>query len=59
MADDKLEQLRALLTERAAADDRIADHVRALRSDGYTWRQIGAAIGITQQGAYQRWGRKD
>lgn len=57
-ADHRLMMLREMLAAKDAMDGRIAHHVQSLRENGYTWKQIGAAIGITAQGAYKRWGTK-
>ena len=49
------------LTEMAAVaadfDTAIRDAVTGLRaSHGYSWAEIAARLGITRQGAQQRWG---
>jgi hypothetical protein len=33
----------------------LDDAVLGLRQSGMTWEQIGAAAGVTRQGAHQRW----
>ena len=33
---------------------KLTDLVRAARGDGYTWTQIGAALGISKQAAWER-----
>lgn len=56
-----LRQLVKLVTEREAArralvahDERIRASVARLRLDGANWGQIGGALGISRQGARQR-----
>jgi len=38
---------------------KLADLVRAARIDGYTWTQIGAALGISKQAAWERFSGED
>jgi hypothetical protein len=51
-----------LAAVKAAADgldlagDRLSDTVAAARSDGHTWRAIGAALGISPQSAHRKFG---
>ena len=35
----------------------IAEGARQLNAEGYSWADIGHAVGTTRQAAYQRWGR--
>jgi hypothetical protein len=49
---DALPALAALSVELDAA---IADAVAGLRQAGYSWGEIAARLGITQQAAHQRW----
>jgi len=37
-------------------DTAIAEAVKALRTHGYSWAEIGARLGVTRQAARQRWG---
>jgi len=37
-------------------DAAIAQAVTGLRASGYSWAEIGSRLGITGQGAQQRWG---
>jgi hypothetical protein len=39
---------------REAAEELEAAHVEAARAAGATWSEIGAAYGLTKQGAQQR-----
>jgi hypothetical protein len=66
-AADLLAQLKALreraLTDvqahaqlAAAADAQLADAARRAHAAGASWADIGAATGLTRQGARQKWG---
>jgi len=55
-ADDP--DLTEMVELRTILDDLIADAIAGLRSHGYTWTQIGAALNITKQAAQQRYGRR-
>lgn len=46
----------ALRRELAVLDDSISTGVAHLRVDGATWVQVGRALGISRQGARQRFG---
>ena len=37
-------------------DQAIRDAITGLRRDGYSWADIALRLGITRQGAQQRWG---
>jgi hypothetical protein len=37
-------------------DHAIRDAITGLRRDGYSWADIALRLGITRQGAQQRWG---
>jgi hypothetical protein len=37
-------------------DHAIRDAITGLRCDGYSWADIALRLGITRQGAQQRWG---
>jgi hypothetical protein len=39
------------------ADDARAQLVTELRSEGWSWAAIGALVGVSKQGAQQRYGR--
>lgn len=39
------------------ADAELRDAVAQARADGDSWAAIGAALGVTRQAAYQRFGR--
>ena len=45
------------ITILAADIDNATRHaVTGLRETGYSWAEIGAALGVTRQAAQQRWG---
>lgn len=52
----ELADLAALRTD---VDNVIADAVDTWRKQGRSWATIGEALGMTKQGAQQRYGRKD
>jgi len=57
---ERLSELAAaraeLLRELHTADEEIVSAVSHLRVDGASWSRIGAVLGITRQGARQRFG---
>jgi hypothetical protein len=53
-----LRQLRSATVRSATADAAVADAVAAARAFGASWAAIGDVLGITRQGAYQRFGLK-
>src|SRR5690349_2760645 len=64
--DGDLDALVALVDSRAALDVAIGDAARALHTwrvdgvhDGYSWAEIGRAVGISKQAAQQRFGEVD
>jgi hypothetical protein len=40
----------------AELDNAIRQAITGLRASGYSWADIAARLGITRQGAQQRWG---
>ncbi len=48
--------IRAAVQMRAAAQGMVDEAVRAARDAGVTWIEIGLALGISPQGARQRYG---
>lgn len=48
-----LPQLTALAAE---VEQATADAVAGLRAAGYSWTDIASRLGVTRQGAQQRWG---
>ena len=54
---DALAELRAAAAERQDAVDRINSAAMRARSEGASWGVIGAQLGMTRQGARQRFER--
>jgi hypothetical protein len=51
--------IEAITDMAALADDLdhgIRQAINGLRASGYSWAEIAARLGITRQGAQQRWG---
>jgi len=57
VAPDALVELRAATAAQQDAEGRIEAAVRAARRAGASWGVIGAQLGITRQGARQRFER--
>jgi hypothetical protein len=55
---DDAHDLARLAHQRRELEDRIGNRVRAARDNGLSWSDIGAALGISKQGAQQRYGAK-
>ena len=51
-----VEELKALVAIRNDVDDAILEAVRGVRGSGATWADIGEVLGISRQGAEQRYG---
>jgi hypothetical protein len=49
--------LRMLVEEQIAAQQAVEDEIRVLLDGGNSWTVIGRALGISRQGARQRYGR--
>ena len=60
LTDDPLARVAAardLCAELSVLGDQVVDHfVDAARRDGCSWAQIGSVLGVTRQGAQQRYG---
>ncbi len=54
--DHRQPELVLLVRRRQRLDADIAAEVRRLRAAGASWTVIGAALGISRQGARQRYG---
>lgn len=52
-----LTELDQLVDELRSVEARINDTVRLARAGGASWSQIGRAVGLSKQGAQQRWGQ--
>jgi hypothetical protein len=50
-----VEALAALVALTDTLDDAIHHAVHGLRDFGYSWAEIAARLGMTRQGAWQRW----
>jgi hypothetical protein len=51
---DPLDQIEALAELGAMTQDRIVQAVRAARADQASWSQIGDALGVTKQSAFNK-----
>lgn len=51
-----LEKVAARVGKLAAAQDALKQAVRHARSDGHTWQEIGEALGVSRQAAWERYG---
>jgi hypothetical protein len=56
-SDDPAVGLRAVVALRRLADRLEAAQVRSARKSGWTWQQIGDALGITRQAVHKKYGR--
>ena len=54
--DNAVSTLERMADELHRLEDDIRSHVQASRLVGATWEQIGRALGMTKQGAQQRYG---
>jgi ATP-dependent Clp protease ATP-binding subunit ClpX len=52
-----LEDLREIRHVRQRLDRDEAEIVDLLRAKGYTWEQIGGALGVTRQSAWEKYGK--
>jgi hypothetical protein len=59
MADYELQDLQALRRQRDAIEKLIVEVVASSRRKGHSWEEIGRQLGITRQGAFQRYGQAD
>ncbi|MDP5227413.1 MULTISPECIES: helix-turn-helix domain-containing protein [Arthrobacter] len=51
--------LRAATALRRLAERVEATHVAAARRAGWSWEQIGAALGVTRQSIHAKYGKAD
>jgi hypothetical protein len=56
-SEDPAEGLRASLALRRLAERVEADRVAAARRQGWSWQQIGDALGITRQSIHAKYGK--
>jgi len=57
-AQDPLESLHAVLALRRLAERLEAHQVDLARRQGYSWQQIGDALGVTRQSVHAKYGEK-
>jgi hypothetical protein len=50
--------LRAALALHRLAERVEADHVATARQQGWSWQQIGDALGVTRQSAHAKYGKR-
>jgi hypothetical protein len=55
VADGDIDALSVMTRLADELDDAIAQAVKGLRAQGYSWTEIGDRLGITRQAARQRW----
>lgn len=56
-SEDPARGLRAALALHRLAERIEAEQVAAARQQGWTWQQIGDALGITRQSVHAKYGR--
>ena len=56
-SDDPATGLRAAVALRRLAEQVEADHVRRARLHGWSWEQVGDALGVSKQAAHKKHGR--
>lgn len=56
-SDDPAIGLRAVVAMRRLAEQIEADQVTAARSQGWSWEQIGDALGVSKQAVHKKHGR--
>jgi hypothetical protein len=55
--DDPALGLRAALALRGLAERVEASHVAVARAQGWSWQQIGDALGVTRQAVHVKYGK--
>ena len=56
VATGDIEAITEMAAIAAEMDTAIREAITGLRARGYSWADIAARLGITRQGAQQRWG---
>jgi hypothetical protein len=56
-SDDPAVGLRAVVALRRLADRVEASQVESARRDGWSWEQIGDALGVSRQAVHKKYGR--
>ena len=54
---DPAQCLQGVVLLRRMADRMERAHVDAARSEGWTWQQIGDALGVSRQAVHKKYGR--
>jgi hypothetical protein len=57
-SDDPALGLRASLALHRLAERVEADHVASARKQGWSWQQIGDALGVTRQSAHTKYNKE-
>ena len=57
VAHADVNDLRELVAIQADLDEAIRAGVAGLRADGYSWKSIGEALGVTGQAVNMRYGK--
>ncbi|MGO9899135.1 MAG: hypothetical protein ACLP0J_05480 [Solirubrobacteraceae bacterium] len=57
-SDDPLLGLRASLALHRLAERVEADHVASARAKGWSWQQIGEALGVTRQSVHTKYNKE-
>jgi DNA-directed RNA polymerase specialized sigma24 family protein len=55
--DDPAQGLRAVLALRRLAERLEAERVAVARRQGWTWQEIGDALGVTRQSVHAKYGK--
>ena len=55
--DDPAKGLRAVLALRRLAERLEAERVAVARRQGWTWQEIGDALGVTRQSVHAKYGK--
>lgn len=56
-SSDPADGLRAAVALRRLAEQVEAQNVRRARLDGWSWEQVGDALGVSKQAAHKKHGR--
>ena len=56
--DDLLATLPAAAAAVAGAEEKLREHVDALRGRGVSWERIAGALGVSRQAAWERFSRE-
>ncbi len=56
-SDDPAKGLQAVVVLRRTTDRLESTHVMAARAQGWTWQQIGDALGVSRQAVHKKYGK--